>query len=97
MANKYKLTGCARFLIFLVIVVPIVIVGVLYMKGGDPTKLFRDATDKIEEITTSTKSTKPLSEENLKEKAIETQRNRIKTLEKELDQVKRALDDCRSR
>ena len=36
MATKYKMTGCARFLIFLVVFLPLVYFGVTYFRGENP-------------------------------------------------------------
>jgi len=36
MAKKYKMTGCARFLIFFVIFAPLVYFGVSYFQGENP-------------------------------------------------------------
>jgi predicted nucleic acid-binding Zn-ribbon protein len=67
MAKKYKLTGCARFLIFLLIVGPLVYFGVSYFQGENPIEpvkeLIKNTSDKIESTRNSTKVEETTPEE----------------------------------
>ncbi len=50
MAKKYKLTGCARFLIFLVIVGPLVYLGVSFAQGENPIAPIKDFFNEKSEL-----------------------------------------------
>lgn len=56
MAKKYKLTGCARFLIFLLIVAPLVYVGVSLARGENPFALLQNTWENVTEKVESVKS-----------------------------------------
>ena len=56
MSKKYKLTGCARFFIFLLIVAPIVYFGVSYFQGEDPFALIKDTVENVKEKVDSNTS-----------------------------------------
>lgn len=49
MSKKYKLTGCARFFIFLLIVAPIVYFAVSYFQGENPFTLLKDTVENVKE------------------------------------------------
>lgn len=93
MAKKYKLTGCARFLIFLVLFVPIVYFGVTFFRGENPIEPIKNA---IPQDWGKDKST---TESTVTESAI--LEGRIKTLEqtnKELrDKIKNLEEIIESR
>ncbi len=42
MRPKYKVTGCARFFIFLILFVPAVYFGAAYFRGDDGMKILKD-------------------------------------------------------
>lgn len=42
MKPKYKVTGCARFFLFLIIFVPVVYFGAAYFRGEDGMKKLKD-------------------------------------------------------
>ena len=52
MKRKYKLTGCARFLIFMLIFIPAVWVGVTIYQGGNPLDTVRNVLN-IEQVDQS--------------------------------------------
>ncbi len=70
MAKKYKLTGCARFLIFLLIVAPLVYVGVSYAQGQNPFELLQktwnNVTEKVQTSTKQSDDVKPAEDVDVK-------------------------------
>lgn len=85
MAKKYKLTGFARFLIFFVIVTPLVYLGVNYFKGEDPIA----PINKIElpSIKKNKGNSGNVSEDNIIKENLKIKDQRIKELEKRVKQL----------
>jgi hypothetical protein len=87
MAGKYKTTGCFKFLLFLLIFVPIAYFGAAYYHGIDGVDQIKDIIG-IESNEVSDQSTIETNTEDtfdLKSKEqIERLENRIKELEAEL-------------
>lgn len=90
MSKKYKLTGCARFLIFAVIFVPLVYFGVSYFRGEDPVALIKN---ELPENILPKKKTKPstVSEEAIRKGKTDAQRERIIQLEERVDQLEKII------
>lgn len=83
MAKKYKLTGFARFLIFFVIVTPLVYLGVNYFKGEDPIAPLK----KIEIPAIKKNKSGTVSEDNIIKENLKIKDQRIKELEKRVKQL----------
>lgn len=94
MKRKYKLTGCARFVIFMIIFIPIVWIGVSYYQGNDPLTSVKDLF-KIENTDSNTeRSTEPnstISDSNILKQELKLKDARIKDLEKEILELKYQL------
>ncbi len=101
MKKKYKLTGCARLVIFLLIFLPIVYIGVSIYHGNNPL-------EKIENLFSSSDQKEPIiskerfgvkDAEDLKNELdgkndqIEELKNQIKKLERELEKLKAQSHD----
>jgi len=101
MKKKYKLTGCARLFIFLLVFLPIVYVGVSFYHGENPLA-------KIEGIFSSENGDKPIiskerfgvkDAENLKDELndknseIKDLKDKIENLEQELEKLKSQSHD----
>lgn len=84
MPKKYKLTGCARFLIFLVIFVPIVYFGVTFFRGENPIEPIKNA------IPENWGKDKTTTESSISETAI--LEGRIKTLEQTNQELREKIN-----
>lgn len=67
MSKKYKVTGCAKFFLVVLILAPLAFVGASYYNGQDPLAMIKDFIGNDE----SEKSTMP--SEDLQEKIEELQ------------------------
>jgi len=98
MKPRYKVTGCARFIVFFIIFIPIVYFGAAYFRGEDGLQEMKNFFNKIrgKEITrTDTNSSgdtyqiQDLQKELDAAKAeIRELKNIIKEKEKEIEQLK---------
>ncbi|GLR19221.1 hypothetical protein [Portibacter lacus] len=104
MRRKYKMTGCARFFIFLLIFTPLVLIGVSYYNGNNPINQIKELlnieSDSNNNTTTKTIETKDrdntssgVSSEGILKSTIETQRNTIEELKKEVKDLEQKLKD----
>lgn len=87
MKKKYRITGFARFLLFMLIALPLIYFGVTYYKGEDgaaPIRaLFRadaPATTEVSEVVALKKQVEKLTEER------NYWRNRAEALERQSEQ-----------
>lgn len=97
MRRKYKMTGCARFLIFLLIFTPLVLIGVSLYNGNNPIDQFKDLLN-IETTTQTNNNTNnsnsapvysddgSVTKESILQGTIDTQKKEILDLR---DQVKK--------
>ena len=98
MRRKYKITGCARFFIFLLIFTPIVLVGVSYYNGNNPLEQVKEllsieSTERTAEKSAPTKNTSSVSNEGILKSTIESQKTTIEELRKEVRDLEQALKD----
>jgi cell division protein FtsL len=100
MRRKYKMTGCARFLIFLLIFTPLVLIGVSVYNGHNPIEQVKellniDDTEKpaTKTINTSSDNGSSISSENILKSTIETQKTTIEELRKEVSGLEKQLKD----
>ncbi len=106
MRRKYKLTGCARFLIFLLIFTPLVLIGVSLYNGVNPIEKAKELLniESVEGIqqpkqdnTTSTRpanennSSSGVSEVNILKNQVDVQQNTIDELKKENSDLKNQI------
>jgi len=75
MAQKYKITGCAKFFIFFIIAAPLSYIGASYYNGADPFEKLKNI-----EIFNNTNN-----ESSQSTKTIDTKLIDDSTLRKELD------------
>ncbi len=96
MPKKYKLTGCARFLIFLLIVAPIVYLGVSFAQGENPLGLIKNTWDNVTEkvqSTTSSSSTDNTSQKEETTKIPSSDIGEASILEQTINVQKKRIDD----
>lgn len=88
---KYKTTGCFKFLIFLILAVPVAFLASSYYHGEDPLAYVKD---KISQVSTSSE-TSSASTADLEDAEVEINslRNKIRDLEKENENLTRLLDE----
>lgn len=98
MRRKYKMTGCARFFIFLLIFTPLVLIGVNVYNGNNPIDQIKDLLN-IEktEATVETRAeneeepSSTISSEGILKSTIETQKSTIKELRKQVEDLEKQL------
>ena len=93
MAKKYKLTGFARFFLFLIIFVPAVFFGVTYLKNENPSEVIKNAIP--EKILNKDSGSSSVTEDAILEGKIKTLeqtnealRDEIKSLKEEIRKLK---------
>ena len=85
MRPKYKMTGCARFFIFLIIFVPIVYFGAAYFRGDDGMQILKNFWHNTIGSSQSPDNTPAKSEETYE----------IESLEKELEKAKEEIRELK--
>ena len=92
-----RITGFARFVLFLIIVVPLTYIGVSYYKGEDGLQNIKDLLG-IEQQPTEKKTVDPTVEEALLEDQIRTmeaeleaQQGKIEEMEAEVQELKEMI------
>ena len=102
MRRKYKLTGCARFLIFLLIFTPIVLIGVSLYYGENPIEKAKELLNietrvdnpESEEMTyegTGKEDAGEVSEINILREQTRIQKSTIETLKKENEDLRNQI------
>ncbi len=91
MKGKYKTTGCAKFILMLVILTPLAYLGASYFNGQDGLQnikdLFGGKGDQTEIVESAT--------DDLTDQIKDLQQE-LDALEKENDRLKSDLEDCQS-
>lgn len=98
MGPKYKVTGCARFFVFLVLFVPAVFFGAAYVRGENGVQIIKDfyhsivggsSVDKGAEGEQEAKKAEEVKEaEVAKDKEIERLKKEIEMKDKEIEKLK---------
>ncbi|MBK9106182.1 MAG: hypothetical protein IPL92_16820 [Saprospiraceae bacterium] len=98
MGPKYKVTGCARFFVFLVIFVPAVFFGAAYVRGENGMQIIKDfyhsivggsSVDKGAKEAEGVKEAERVKEaEGAKDKEIERLKKEIEAKDKEIEKLK---------
>lgn len=92
MKRKYKTTGCAKFILMLVILAPLAYLGASYFNGQDGIQNIRDLFggngDRTQVV--ESRDTDDLTDQ------IKDLREEVKALEKENDRLKSDLEACQS-
>lgn len=103
MATKYKMTGCARFLIFLVVFLPLVYFGVTYFRGENPIEpikqIIPESWGKEKSTSSGTISEDAILNGKIKtlEQANEELRSEIKDLKKMVKEQEQEIQSLKSR
>lgn len=89
---KYKTTGCFKFLIFLILAVPVAFLASSYYHGEDPLAYVKE---KVSEVSSPTTKTSPSNTAALDDAEVEINslRNQIRDLERENENLSRLLDE----
>ncbi len=90
MATKYKTTGCFKFLIFLVIAVPVAFFASSYYHGEDPVAVIKEKIGSASETTTSSRPSST-SDDSYKSELNEL-RNQVRRLKNENQNLKDVLE-----
>ena len=91
------MTGCARFFIFLLIFTPLVLIGVSYYNGNNPFEQVKELLNMEESSETTTKSapkdaqSTSVSSEAILKSTIDTQKETIEELRKEVLDLKQEI------
>ena len=105
MKGKYKMTGCARLLIFLVFFLPVVYIGVSYYHGNDPLAQVKElfsSGSKSEEPTKKpyiSKDRYGINDDEVrtklksKDQEIDVLKDQIRDLKKEINELKQQAHD----
>lgn len=92
MGPKYKVTGCARFFVFLVLFVPAVFFGAAYFRGENGVKIIKDFYHSIVGGRSVAKEAEGAEEaEEAKDQAKEEAKTEAK--DKEIDRLKREIEE----
>ncbi len=89
MGPKYKVTGCARFFVFLVLFVPGVFFGAAYFRGENGVKIIKDFYHSIVGGRSVAKEAE--GAEEAKDQAKEEAKTEAK--DKEIDRLKREIEE----
>lgn len=100
MGPRYKVTGCARFFLFLILFVPAVFFGAAYIRGENGVQLLKDfyhslvgrdtSSDADRENTSDTMSVKEL------EKKLNEARQEIRDLKRQLEEKEDEIERLKS-
>ena len=98
MGPKYKVTGCARFFVFLILFVPAVFFGAAYVRGENGVQIIKDFYHSIvggNSVDTGAKEAKGAEgaeeakeAEEAKDKEIERLKEEIRAKDKEIEKLK---------
>lgn len=86
MKPKYKVTGCARFFVFLIIFLPIVFFGAAYLRGENGVQIVKDFWN---DLTGKEKTEIRIDD---RRDAVD-QSDRIRELEEELKKAKERIKE----
>ena len=93
MRPKYKVTGCARFIVFFIIFIPVVFFGAAYLRGENGVQIIKDYYHKIVGKSDDTHPKNDTYDPNARiqelEKELKEANDRIKELEKELNEAEK--------
>ncbi len=85
MRPKYKMTGCARFFLFMIIFIPAVFFGAAYFRGEDGVQVIKDFwRNTFGGSTTTTTSTEPSGDTYV----IESLEDELKKAKEEIRELK---------
>ncbi|HHH54151.1 MAG TPA: hypothetical protein ENK91_10865 [Bacteroidetes bacterium] len=95
MASKYKMTGCAKFFIFLIIAVPLAYIGASYYNGADPFQKLKNIEifKKDKATVDDTKNINaPIQNESTLKKELELKNEEIDFLKKKIKNLEGIID-----
>jgi cell division protein FtsB len=98
MGPKYKVTGCARFFLFLVLFVPAVFFGAAYFRGENGVQIIKDfyysivgggsSTEEAKEKAKAEEKAEDEAKEESKDKEIDRLKREIEEKDKEIEKLK---------
>ncbi len=91
MGPKYKVTGCARFFLFLILFVPAVFFGAAYARGENGVQLIKDYYHQLIGKKPADRQTKDMTETKPAESSHEA------ALQQELDQAKEEIKELKAK
>jgi cell division protein FtsB len=99
MGPKYKVTGCARFFLFLVIFVPAVFFGAAYVRGENGMQIIRDFYHSIvggSSMAKEAEGAKDSYNVDALQKELDAKEKEIEKLKKELDARDKEIERLKS-
>lgn len=98
--TKYKLTGCARFFIFMVIFVPAVVIGVSYYQGTNPVQMVKgligmDGSTTKTEQPANDRPNRNKSETKELQKEIDALQDELKIKDQIIENLEKRLADSK--
>lgn len=102
MGPKYKVTGCARFFVFLVIFVPAVFFGAAYVRGENGVQIIKDFYHSIvggSSVDTGAKEAEEAKEaggEKEAKEALEAKDKEIARLKEEIKEKDKEIEKLKS-
>lgn len=96
MAQKYKMTGCAKFFIFFIIAAPISYIGASYYNGVDPFAKLKEIEFLKFDKKNDSSSTKDFPSSNLDEsslkKELDVKNSEIKYLKNKIEKLEELIE-----
>ncbi len=86
MKPKYKVTGCARFLFFLILFVPAVFFGAAFFRGENGVQIIKDFYHSVVGGVSNNNEVK--AKEDTKDEEIERLKKEIEEKDKEIERLK---------
>ena len=90
--RKYKSTGCFRFLLVIIVLIPAAYFGAKAIRGGEGIPVVERA---IDNIFNGNDDVKPI-EESLPQNEVERLRDENKALRDRIDQLERRIEDMQN-
>lgn len=88
MGPKYKVTGCARFFLFLVLFVPAVFFGAAYFRGENGVQIIKDFYYSIVGGGSEEAKEKAKAKDEAKDEEIERLKKEMEEKDKEIEKLK---------
>ena len=96
MGPKYKVTGCARFFLFLIIFIPVVFFGAAYIRGENGVQMIKDFYHKMTGRNHQQSNEKPDNDETYQvedlKKELDNAKAEIKALKDEIEEKEKEIE-----
>jgi len=90
--KKYKMTGCARFIIVLAILAPLAFLGASYYNGSDGIQTIKDLFSSTKEKVEGSRNVSSKDDVKDIQEELDYYKSRNDRLEKDIEQMKKELD-----